>query len=113
MELNSLMQEYRECLECQEIERIDRLLCDVVRFIIQNEWTFLLEIIFPFDMDNITDINCGSLVIGYAPPEDGFSLMIHLPVRDILRGRIDDKGVGIDYKMTYLKRLLPLIPCME
>jgi len=113
MELEKLMQEYRVCKDSQDTERTDRLLCATVKYIVENEWTFLLEIIYPFEMENPTDIKMGSLVIGHEPPEDGFALMIHLPMRDILRGKIDSEEIGQEQKLDYLKKVLPLIPCMN
>lgn len=113
LELENLIRKYKECEKNSDVKSVDELLCETVKYIIDNEWTFLLDIIYPFDMDNPTDIFCGSLVIGYEPAIDGFNLMIHLPFRDIMRGQIDDEEVGAVYKMTYLKKLLPLIPCLE
>lgn len=113
MKLEDLMQEYKECRDTRDMERINKLLCSTVKYIIQNEWEFLLEIIYPFEMDNPTDIQQGSLVIGHAPPEDGFALMIHIPLRDILRGQIDNEEIGQKQKLDYLKKVLPLIPYMN
>lgn len=113
MELEELMHEYRACCISLDLEQIDNLLYETVNYILRNGWEFLLEIIFTFDEDNTSDIRNGCLVIGYVPYEEGFSRMIHLSIRDILKRQIDDEEAGQELKLEYLKRILPLIPCME
>lgn len=113
MELGDLIEEYVACKLCQDEVRTNQLLCDVVKYILENEWFFLLDIIYPYEMEYPTDIRLGNLVIGHAPPEDGFSLIKSLPVRDILEGNIKSEEIRQEEKMEYIRNTLPLIPYKE
>jgi hypothetical protein len=85
----------------------------LIRYAPENEWFFLLDIIYPYEMEYPTDIRLGNLVIGHAPPEDGFSLIKSLPVRDILEGNIKSEEIRQEEKLEYIRNTLPLIPYKE
>lgn len=113
MQLKEMIEKLPIIIGKQKEEELDHILCEAVQLALENNWNFLLEIIYDFQMDNPV-LRQGYLVIGYEQPKDGFKKMKTVPMEAILSK--DLKGIeeiSFEDKASYVKQLVYRIPCQE
>lgn len=116
MLLEELHQKLIACEASQNEEGINDLLCQMIQYIIQHEYFFLLDLVYPWELiDSSCGIEFSSLVIAKEPAIDGFYLLKKIPMREILSNNITTPitEISIQQRFSYTKFLYPLIPFME
>lgn len=114
--LEQLGRELSVCNINLEESRVNTLLCQMIHFIIEKEYLFLLDFVYPWEL---IDCSCGvekaSLVIAKEPAIEGFYLLKSIPMSEILSGHIDTplSEISLFERYSYLKNLYFLIPVME
>lgn len=116
MLLEELHQKLIACEASQNEEGINDLLCQMIQYIIQHEYFFLLDLVYPWELiDSSCGIEYSRLVIARESAIDGFYLLKCIPMREILANRIQtgEEEVSVKCRIMYAQELISKIPCFE
>ena len=107
----------KELAECERKDRendINGLLCRLVKFLLQKEYYFLLELIYPWEWIETGTISRAGLVVAKEPYTEGFLLVKTIPMEEILKNSISIvEEVSFNQKMAYIKEILNKIPVFD
>lgn len=117
MILEKLNKELTECKTTSDICRINALLCQIILYIVDKGYYFLLDITYPWDwIDTTCNIDKGALVVAKEPYIiEGFLSLKTIPMSEILTGTISisEKEISFDDRISYIQRTINLIPILE
>lgn len=115
MYIEELDRELASLKDSPDENRVNTLLCQVVRFIMDKGYLFLLDINYPFEIVENCQLEAGSLVIVKEEPKDGFCLLKDIPLGEILQREIVSSSEEISTleKMDYIEKMLFFIPRFE
>lgn len=114
--LEQLFEEQASCLCNLKADNVNTLLCQVVQYIIEKEYFFLLDFVYPWELiDSSCSIEHAALVIAREPAIDGFYLLKTIPMSEILYGRIETElsEVNLENRYLYIQEQLNRIPRFE
>ena len=110
MEIREMMENLPIIIESKNEKELDKIFCEAVTIVLENQWNFLIEVLYDFHLDKPFELRQGKLVIGYGKEENGFREIRLLSIGAILSKDLEEEGVSFDEKAAYLEKLLPLIP---
>lgn len=105
--IKELKKRFRDCKKNSDVNECDRILIDMLLYIIGNKWNFIINVIYPPFGRTSKD---GVVVICEKAEDKGFSTLEGISVADIKNGKADLNEFSYKEKMSYISKTLPLIP---
>lgn len=116
MNIDTIINEFHICKADPTQQRVDNLLCQMIQYIINKDYLFLLERTFPWEqIESTHKISDGSLIITSTPFTDGFLLLKTIPMRELLANSISTplEEISLEQRLQYIAKIIPLIPCFD
>ena len=104
----------KELAECERKDRendINGLLCQLVKFVLQKEYYFLLEFIYPWEWIETGTISRAGLVVAKEPYTEGFLLVKTIPMEEILKNSVNTDNLV--HTARRFSARFPVIECIH
>lgn len=98
---------------CTEEEEIDSLLGNVLKYILQNKWYFLLDISSECEEDKKNKYRNGDITISTSPSEyKGFYIIKSISIFALLQYDMisSNEEITSEEKISFIEKMLPLMP---
>ena len=107
--VKEMEQRLKACKIKKDMGECDGILCDMVLYILENRWDFVLDIIYP-PFDNGDGGRDGMLVLKRKDSGNGYFALYGVFLSDIKKGCAECGTVGFKEKTDFIKKTLALIP---